>query len=319
MPARRWLIVAAACLVVLILVYVLAVLTVTGQELENAALRGADQAAARDQTAADQSLSRITLYSLGVAVVLVAVIGLLRRRPALAVAAVGVIVAGQVVTQGLKRFVLPRPSLVPLTGHYADNSMPSGHTTIAMTVLFAALLVVPYRWRGVTMVLLLSWAVGIGAYTVTAKWHRLSDTLAADAIALGLACLASWWLARRGVVHRYEGRLPDPAGARRGRRFPRRAGFPGPGRVPDRRGAQPGRPRRDPARQHLGGLPGRELARFGRVGGRRAGVPGDLAPPRDPVTTGAGGRDRPPRRQRAAGTGARAGIRVGRVRQISGV
>ncbi|UOZ03010.1 phosphatase PAP2 family protein [Amycolatopsis sp. WQ 127309] len=210
MPARRWLIVAAACLVVLILVYVLAVLTVTGQELENAALRGADQAAARDQTAADQSLSRITLYSLGVAVVLVAVIGLLRRRPALAVAAAGVIVAGQVVTQGLKRFVLPRPSLVPLTGHYADNSMPSGHTTIAMTVLFAALLVVPHRWRGVTMVLLLSWAVGIGAYTVTAKWHRLSDTLAADAIALGLACLASWWLARRGVVRRYEGRRRIP-------------------------------------------------------------------------------------------------------------
>ncbi|WP_328457318.1 phosphatase PAP2 family protein [Amycolatopsis sp. NBC_00438] len=210
MPARRWLIVAAACLVALILVYVLAVLTVTGQELENAALRGADQAAARDQTAADQSLSRITVYSLGVAVVLVAVIGFLRRRPALAVAAVGVIVAGQVVTQGLKRFVLPRPSLVPLTGHYADNSMPSGHTTIAMTVLFAALLVVPYRWRGLTMVLLLSWAVGIGAYTVTAKWHRLSDTLAADAIALGLACLASWWLARRGVVRRYEGRRRIP-------------------------------------------------------------------------------------------------------------
>ncbi|WP_410628229.1 phosphatase PAP2 family protein [Amycolatopsis sp. cmx-8-4] len=210
MPARRWLIVAAACLVVLILVYVLAVLTVTGQELENAALRGADQAAARDQTAADRSLSRITLYSLGVAVVLVAVIGLLRRRPDLAVAAAGVIVAGQVVTQGLKRFVLPRPSLVPLTGHYADNSMPSGHTTIAMTVLFAALLVVPYRWRGLTMVLLLSWAVGIGAYTVTAKWHRLSDTLAADAIALGLACLASWWLARRGVVRRYEGRRRIP-------------------------------------------------------------------------------------------------------------
>ncbi|WP_328615438.1 phosphatase PAP2 family protein [Amycolatopsis sp. NBC_00355] len=210
MPARRWLIVAAACLVALILVYVLAVLTVTGQELENAALRGADQAAARDQTAADQSLSRITVYSLGVAVVLVAVIGFLRRRPALAAAAVGVIVAGQVVTQGLKRFVLPRPSLVPLTGHYADNSMPSGHTTIAMTVLFAALLVVPYRWRGLTMVLLLSWAVGIGAYTVTAKWHRLSDTLAADAIALGLACLASWWLARRGVVRRYEGRRRIP-------------------------------------------------------------------------------------------------------------
>ncbi|MEA5366791.1 phosphatase PAP2 family protein [Amycolatopsis sp., V23-08] len=204
-PARRWLIVAVTCLAVLVLVYVLAVWTVPGQELENAALRGADQAAARDQAVADQSLSRITVYSLGVAVVLVAVAGLLRRRPDLAVAAVGVIVAGQVVTQVLKRWVLPRPPLVPLTGHYAGNSFPSGHTTIAMTVLFAALLVVPYRWRGVTVFFVLFWAVGIGAYTVTAKWHRLSDTVAADAIALGLACLASWWLARRGAVRRHEG------------------------------------------------------------------------------------------------------------------
>ncbi|GAB3164325.1 phosphatase PAP2 family protein [Amycolatopsis sp. NPDC004378] len=209
-PARRWLIVAVGCALVVVVVYLLAVWTVPGQALENAALRGADEAGARDQAVADDSLSRITVYSLAVAVVLVGVVGLLRRRVDLAFAAVGVIVAGQVVTQVLKRFVLPRPPLVPSTGHYAANSLPSGHTTIAMTVLFAALLVVPYRWRGVTLFLLLSWAVGIGAYTVTAKWHRLSDTLAADAIALGLACLASWWLARRGVVHRHDGprRIP---------------------------------------------------------------------------------------------------------------
>ncbi|SEF38207.1 PAP2 superfamily protein [Amycolatopsis pretoriensis] len=209
-PARRWLVVAVVCAVAVVAVYLLAVWTVPGQELENAALRGADQAAARDQAVADESLSRITLYSLGAAVVLVGLVGLLRRRVALAVAAVGVIVAGQVVTQVLKRFVLPRPPLVEVTGHYAGNSLPSGHTTIAMTVLFAALLVAPYRWRGTTLFFALSWAVGIGAYTVTAKWHRLSDTLAADAIALGLACLASWWLARRGAVRRHDGprRIP---------------------------------------------------------------------------------------------------------------
>ncbi|MCR6487442.1 phosphatase PAP2 family protein [Amycolatopsis sp. OK19-0408] len=209
-PARRWLVVAAVCAVFAVAVYLLAVWTVPGQELENAALRGADEAAARDQVAADESLGRITVYSLAAAVVLVGLAGLLRRRWDLAFAAVGVIVGGQLVTQVLKRFLLPRPPLVPLTGHYAANSLPSGHTAIAMTVLFAALLVVPYRWRGVTLFFLLSWAVGIGAYTVTAKWHRLSDTLAADAIALGLACLASWWLARRGVVRRHDGprRIP---------------------------------------------------------------------------------------------------------------
>ena len=209
-PARRWLHVAVGSAVAAVLVYVLAVLTPVGQELENAALRGADQISANEAGAADSSLDQITVYSLAIAVVLIAAIGLLRRRWDLALASVGVIVAGQVITQGLKRYVLPRPPLVQLTGHYADNSLPSGHTTIAMTVLFAALIVVPYRWRGVALFFVLSWAVGIGSYTVTAKWHRLSDTLAADAIALALGCLASWWLARRGLVYQHEGKRHVP-------------------------------------------------------------------------------------------------------------
>ncbi|MEV6603650.1 phosphatase PAP2 family protein [Kutzneria sp. NPDC051319] len=209
-PARRWLHVAIGSGVVAVLVYVLAVLTPVGQELENAALRGADQVGATEAGNASQGLDQITVYSLAVAVVLIAAIGLLRRRWELALAAVGVIVAGQIITQGLKRYVLPRPPLVSLTGHYADNSLPSGHTTIAMTVLFAALIVVPYRWRGVALFFVLSWAVGVGAYTVTAKWHRLSDTLAADAIALALGCLASWWLARRGLVSRHDGKRRIP-------------------------------------------------------------------------------------------------------------
>lgn len=203
---RRWQAVAVVSALAAVAVYVLAVLTETGQTLENAALRGADEANAGDQHTADDALGDITLYSLAAAVVVVAVIGLLRRRLDLAVAGVGLIVAGQVVTQVLKRWVLPRPSLVEVTGHYSENSLPSGHTTIAMTVLFAMLLVVPYRWRGVGLFLVLSWAVGIGAYTVTAKWHRVSDTLAADAISLALACLVSWWLARRGLVRVHEGR-----------------------------------------------------------------------------------------------------------------
>ncbi|MFC0548223.1 phosphatase PAP2 family protein [Kutzneria chonburiensis] len=209
-PARRWLHVAVGSAIAAVLVYVLAVLTPIGQQLENAALRGADQVSTNEAGTANSSLDQITVYSLAAAVVLIAAIGLLRRRWDLALASVGVIVAGQVITQGLKRYILPRPPLVPLTGHYADNSLPSGHTTIAMTVLFAALIVVPYRWRGVALFFVLSWAVGIGSYTVTAKWHRLSDTLAADAIALALGCLASWWLARRGLVHRYEGKRRIP-------------------------------------------------------------------------------------------------------------
>ncbi|MCE6995421.1 phosphatase PAP2 family protein [Saccharothrix sp. S26] len=204
--SRRWAVIAVAAFGVAVLVYVLAVWTVTGQALENAALRGADQVDLAQAGEAWRALDEITVYSLAAAVVLIALVGALRRRWDLAVAAVGVVVLGQVVVQGLKRFVLVRPPLVEVTGDYTHNSLPSGHTAIAMTVLFAAVIVAPHRWRGVVMLFLLPWAVGIGQYTLTAKWHRLSDTLAADAIALALAALASWWLARRGALHRYEGR-----------------------------------------------------------------------------------------------------------------
>ncbi|MBF6238339.1 phosphatase PAP2 family protein [Nocardia otitidiscaviarum] len=205
-PLRRWPWIAAAGALVAVATYVLAVRTADGQALENAALRGADQAAARDATQASHTLDQLTVYSLAAAMVILGVIAVLRRRVDLMVAAFAVIVAGQAVVQPLKRFLLPRPELVSATADFTHNSFPSGHTTAAMTVLFALVLVVPYRWRGLAMLVALPWAVSIGHYTLTAKWHRLSDTLAADAIALALACLASWWLVRRGAVRRYNGR-----------------------------------------------------------------------------------------------------------------
>ncbi|WP_309068845.1 phosphatase PAP2 family protein [Microbacterium sp.] len=203
---RRWPVAAVTGAALLSGTYLIAVWTVGGQVLENAALRGADQVRPDELTVADQALGHITVWSLAVAVVLVAAVALARRRFDLAVAAVGVIVVGQLITQTLKRFVLPRPPLVEVIGDYMQNSFPSGHTTIAMTILFAALIVVPYRWRGVAMFFVLTWAIGIGAYTVTAKWHRFSDTLGADAVALICGCLAAWWLARRGAISPYTGR-----------------------------------------------------------------------------------------------------------------
>ena len=205
LTARRWAVASIASVFVLVSAYVLAVLTPAGQALENAALRGADQVREDEVAQASQALGSITVVSLAMAVILVAGVGLLRRRVDLAVAGVAVITLGQIITQGLKRFVLPRPGLVEVTGDYTTNSFPSGHTTIAMTVLFALVIVAPYRWRGLTLLLTLSWAIGIGAYTVTAKWHRFSDTLGADAVALLCACLAAWWLTRRGALRPYTG------------------------------------------------------------------------------------------------------------------
>ncbi|MBL3699998.1 phosphatase PAP2 family protein [Leucobacter luti] len=194
--ARRWWVTLACAVALFGAVYVAAVLTPAGQAFENAALRGADQVSAGEFALASDALGRITLISLAVATVGVGAIGLLRRQPALAAIAVGVIAAGQLVTQSLKRWVLPRPELVPVTGDFTENSFPSGHTTIAMTVLVAVFLVVPYRWRGIAMLFTSGWAVGIGAYTVTAKWHRLSDTIGADLVALALGAVAALILLR---------------------------------------------------------------------------------------------------------------------------
>ncbi|WP_109638703.1 phosphatase PAP2 family protein [Lentzea atacamensis] len=205
MNLRRWPVVAAAGFVFAAVVYVLAVLTRAGQTIENAALRGADRDDVSETDAAWHALGQITVYSLAAAVVAVALVGVLRKRWDLTVAAVGVIVAGQLVVQVLKRWVLPRPGLVEVTGGYAHNSLPSGHTTIAMTVLFAAIIVVPWKWRGVMLFFVLPWATAIGQYTLTVKWHRLSDTLAADGIALAIAALASWWLQRKGSLTVYTG------------------------------------------------------------------------------------------------------------------
>lgn len=196
----RWALLALGSLGVLIGVYLAAVRTYTGQRLENAALRGALEVNSEEVTVADDVLATFTLTSLGVAVACLAVIGWVRGGLRLAAVAVAVVGAATVSTELLKRVILTRPVLVDAPEYLQHNSFPSGHTTVAMSVACAALLVVSWRWRTPAMVLVLAWTVGVGAYTVVARWHRLSDTLGADAIAVLMASLGALVLLRSGLV-----------------------------------------------------------------------------------------------------------------------
>ncbi|CAN5126839.1 hypothetical protein BH09ACT8_BH09ACT8_06890 [soil metagenome] len=196
----RWTVVIAAALLVGAVVYLLAVRTALGQALEDAALRGADQVDPDVHRVALRMFHTITVGSQVAAAVIVGLIGLLRRQLWLAVAGMAVIFGSQAVTQVLKYHLLTRPDLAPIRGEFTENTLPSGHTTAAMSLLFAILIVMPYRFRGVAMFFALTWAVGIGAYTVILGAHRLSDTLAADAVALIVACAASHFLARTGRI-----------------------------------------------------------------------------------------------------------------------
>ncbi|MBS2538119.1 hypothetical protein KGQ20_35740, partial [Catenulispora sp. NF23] len=83
--------------------------------------------------------------------------------------------------------------------------LPSGHTAAAMGLFFAALIVVSRRWYVPVTVLALPGAAFAGVATVAADWHRVSDTAAADLVALavgllGLAVAAQIGLVRPGPV-----------------------------------------------------------------------------------------------------------------------
>ncbi|MFC7220883.1 phosphatase PAP2 family protein [Streptomyces polyrhachis] len=193
--SRRGLVTAVVALVLLVAVYWLMVRTGVGQRFEDAALRGTREYANRpERQAANEHLRAITTGSLGALCLLVVVIGGVRRRWLLALASLFTLVGGLVVAEVLKRYVVARPLLHGQSGD-VRNSFPSGHTTIAMAGLFALLMVVAPRWRGLVALLGALWAVGIGANTVSAHWHRLSDTVGGDLIALAFGAAALAFLA----------------------------------------------------------------------------------------------------------------------------
>lgn len=201
----RWVVVSLLSMLIAAGSYVAAVRTTRGQAWENATLRGITDAGSRHLSAAIDAVGGVLTESLVIGVALIMAVALVRRRLDLAVAGAAIIVGGQIITQLLKRYILPRPSLVLYTADHTPNSFPSGHTTVAMTVLLAALIVVPHSWRALALLLGVPWAWSVGAYTLASRWHRLSDVLGAEMVALLCACLASWWLVRRGSVHHHTG------------------------------------------------------------------------------------------------------------------
>lgn len=205
--------IAASSLVLLSAVFLIAVRTGTGQRFENDVWLGAGQTALQRPAQAAGALDLIGNWTGIAAVAVVFLIGLLRRQVALAVAGVAVIGASVGTAEYLKG-ALSRPNLVPGWPDSFGNSFPSGHTTIAMAVMFALVLVVPHRIRGLIASCSAALATEIGALTIVARWHRPSDTLGADLMVLCYASLAVLILAAFGRVRPAE---PRPARLRTAR------------------------------------------------------------------------------------------------------
>jgi hypothetical protein len=156
--------------------YCFAVLTHTGQRLENRALDAATPAHGNPLL-----LSLVSVPGLTIATIALVAFALLQRRMDAALRAALTLILCNVATQILKYHVLARPDF---GGRLLRNTFPSGHTTAYLSVALAIILVVPARWRALASV--------IGAIITTIVvidllgygWHRLSDIVGAATLVL---------------------------------------------------------------------------------------------------------------------------------------
>lgn len=161
-----------------------------GQLLDTVALEGNAIGQDRVDGLATTVLNAVSVASLAVATITIAVIALARGRVLLTVVVTAFVVTANVVTQVLKHG-LYRPDLgVDPERVSAGNSFPSGHATVAMSVVIALILVVPARLRGVAAVLGAGYATVAGVATMSLGWHRPSDVAGAVLVVGGCAALA---------------------------------------------------------------------------------------------------------------------------------
>jgi membrane-associated phospholipid phosphatase len=153
--------------------------TARGQLLDTAALDANTIGRRHIEGLVDLMLGTVTVLSVATAVVAIGFIALARGRVALAAAATVLVVGANLTTQVLKETVTRPDFGVDLERAVAGNSLPSGHTTVAASVVVALVLVLPTRMRGVAAVLGAGFAGLAGTATISADWHRPSDSVTA--------------------------------------------------------------------------------------------------------------------------------------------
>lgn len=155
-------------------------------------------------------LGEISIGSAGLVLAVCVGLALLRHRYAAAIGAVVLVGGANVTTQVLKRVVLERADF----GNLTVVSLPSGHTTVAVSLALAALLVVPRSLRPLTVLGGTLLAVVTGAGTVVAQWHRPADVLAALLVCLVWAAAVVAVLGvRRPLPPRWAGGIGDVVAA----------------------------------------------------------------------------------------------------------
>jgi len=180
-----------------VIVYMLAVRTVRGQALGNAALAGQRVVLQLGTEGAKQILETLGAASLAVGILALMAIAIVRRRPRLALATAFTVGASLLSSELLKDAILPRPDLAEAASYYHHNTFPSGHATAAAAVAAGMVMVVPRRIRGTVGIVGAIYAAVVGHSTLVSGWHRPSDVAGSAAIVLAVAATTSaglvWW------------------------------------------------------------------------------------------------------------------------------
>ena len=197
--ARRLRNLALGAAALFVLVCLLAVHTQLGQEWDDRAVLERFAAGKRQINRAKDILDAIRVQSLVVGLLVLIAIGMWRRRPWAAASAV-LLFSGTILLAEVLKLVLPRPDLSQLENRPVFdgiNTFPSGHATIATSLVLASLLVSSARARPWVAIVGLVWAATAAWGTLAAGWHRPSDAI--GGILLATACFAggaSWLLPR---------------------------------------------------------------------------------------------------------------------------
>jgi membrane-associated phospholipid phosphatase len=196
--ARSALLVAAACLVGLALVWALAELVPAGQAKDAVVLREFVHLGSPGLDFVARSLADLLEPEVFVIwAVVILYVALARGRPSLALAA-ALVMAFAPLTSELLKPLLAHPRSIG-TWTVPANSWPSGHSTAALTLALCAVLVAPARMRAKVAVIGALFAAAVGCSLLILARHMPSDVL-------GGYLVATFWMAIAVTALRTHGR-----------------------------------------------------------------------------------------------------------------
>ena len=156
-----------------------------------------------------EGLNLVSVGTVAASLLVCVALAVVRHRFDLALGAAVLIGGADLTTQFLKNDLFTRVD----PGH-GPNSLPSGHTTVALSIALAAVIVAPPAWRSTVAIGVSATAALVGVALVLGRWHRPSDVIAATFVCLLWAAVGLLTAALvRARPPAAGGRVPVPVGA----------------------------------------------------------------------------------------------------------